>query len=55
MMIGMLGKELLDLGTVSFNLALEHAQHPSAGERQTTLGAGEHLSGDKLVGPREDL
>jgi hypothetical protein len=32
--IGVLGEELLDLGAVGLDLALEHAQHPDAGECQ---------------------
>ena len=55
MVIGVLGKELLDLGAVGGDLLLEHAQHPGAGERQPALGAGEHFPGDELAGPGEDL
>ena len=55
MVIGMLGKELLDLGAVGLELMLEHAQHPRAGERQSALGAGEHFARDELAGPGEDL
>ncbi len=50
----MLGEELLDLGPISINLALEGAQHPGARERQPAFGAGERLAGDELTGTRED-
>jgi hypothetical protein len=55
MVIRMLGKELFDLGAVGFDLVLEHAQHPGARQNQPALGAGEHLAGDELAGPRENL
>ena len=55
MVIGMLGKELLDLKAVELELLLEHAQHAGAGERQAALGAGEHFAGDQLARPGEDL
>ena len=47
--IGLLGKELLDLGAVALNLVLEHAQHPRAGQREWALGAGEHFARDELA------
>jgi hypothetical protein len=34
---------------------LEHPQHPDAGERQSTLAAGECLPGGQLAAPLKDL
>lgn len=53
--IGMLGKELLDLGAVGLNLVVKDAQHPRAGQRQSALGAGEHFARDELARPRENF
>src|SRR6267142_4650630 len=54
-MIGMLRKELLNLGTVGVDLALEHAQHSHARQSQATLGAGKGLAGDEPGGMRKDF
>ena len=52
-MIGMLCKELLNLGTVKIDLALEHAQHSHTHQSQATLGTGKGLAGDELGGTRK--
>ena len=54
-MIGMLCKELLNLGTVRVDLALEHAQHSHARQSQATLGTSKGLDGDELGGTRKDF
>src|SRR4029434_1327873 len=54
-MIGMLCKELLNLGTVRVDLALEHAQHSHTRQSQATLGTGKGLAGDELGGTRKDF
>src|SRR6476659_9292238 len=54
-MIGMLRKELLNLGTVRVDLALEHAQHSHPRQSQATLGASKRLAGDELGGTRKDF
>src|SRR6267142_2020555 len=54
-MIGMLCKELLNLGTVRVDLALEHAQHSHTRQSQATLGTGKGLAGDEPGGMRKDF
>ena len=54
-MIGMFCKELLNLGTVRVDLALEHAQHSHARQSQATLGTSKGLAGDELGGMRKDF
>src|SRR5690242_7452022 len=54
-MVGMLGKELLDLRTVKIDLALEGAQHAGAHQRQSALGASQCFPGDELAGTGKDL
>ena len=54
-MIGMLRKELLNLGTVRVDLALEHAQHSHPRQSQATLGANKRLAGHELGGTRKDF
>src|SRR4030095_5809772 len=54
-MIGMLCKELLNLGTVRVDLALEHAQHSHTRQSQATLGTGKGLDRDELGGTRKDF
>ena len=51
----MLCKELLNLGTVGVDLALEHAQHSHARQSQATLGTGKGLAGDEPGGMRKDF
>ena len=54
-MIGMLCKELRNLGMVRVDLALEHAQHSHARQSQPTLGTSKRLAGDELGAARAKI
>ena len=55
LVIGMLGKEFLDLSAVGIDLVLERAQHAGPCQSQPALGPGQSLAGDELSGSREDF